>query len=285
MSWNGEWHPLAERFPLLSEDEIREMAESIAERGQYVPCRMTPEGLGLDGRNRVAACAIAGVAPSWEPYEGEPVPFIIEVNAERRHLTTGQRAMAVAIGLVEEGLRENGRYKRGSVPSDQTGPSSSGWKQALVKAGLVLDHAPKLADEVLLGNMALEAAWKEAERVRSQKEELDGLPVDLIALVKNKVLTLEEALERVEIRKLPDDLEARVNEGGLSLGEAKAIVKDRAERLAEWAADISKWLGGLARMAGHPVPEELGELLSPEEYSALKKIVKVTAWKELKDES
>jgi hypothetical protein len=75
--WSGEWHPLAERFPMLTEDELREMAASIAERGQYVPCRMSSDGLGLDGRNRVAACALAEVEPIWEVYDGDAVAFII----------------------------------------------------------------------------------------------------------------------------------------------------------------------------------------------------------------
>jgi ParB-like chromosome segregation protein Spo0J len=79
--WSGEWHPLSLRFPMLAEDELREMAVSITERGQYVPCRMDADGLGLDGRNRVAACALAGAEPWWEVYDGDPVAFIVEVNA------------------------------------------------------------------------------------------------------------------------------------------------------------------------------------------------------------
>ena len=74
------------------------------------------------------------------------VAFIVEVNADRRHWSTGQRAMAVAIGLVENGQRANGRFKRGTVPGDKRGSSHTGWRKAMEQAGVVLDHAPDLAD-------------------------------------------------------------------------------------------------------------------------------------------
>jgi ParB-like chromosome segregation protein Spo0J len=102
---------------MLGADDLRELAASIRRHGQTAPCSMDPPGgSALDGRSRVAACALAGVEPRWEVYDGDPVAFVVEANAEDRNLSTGQRAMAVAIGLVEAGLRSNGRFRRGSVP-------------------------------------------------------------------------------------------------------------------------------------------------------------------------
>jgi hypothetical protein len=62
-------------------------------------------------------------------------------------ICTGQRAMGVAIGLVESGARENGRFQRGTVPAaDRRSSSDSGWAKAMERAGVVLDNAPELAD-------------------------------------------------------------------------------------------------------------------------------------------
>ena len=60
MKWSGEWHPLAERYPMLTEDALRELADDIKANGQHDPCVMTPKGLGIDGRNRTSRCPIAG---------------------------------------------------------------------------------------------------------------------------------------------------------------------------------------------------------------------------------
>jgi hypothetical protein len=79
------------------------------------------------------------------------------VNAERRHLTTGQRAMAVAIGLVEAGKRSDGRFHRGSVPKSHIPGKLDYWRDMVAQAGVVLDHAPGFGDDVLSGGMALDA--------------------------------------------------------------------------------------------------------------------------------
>jgi hypothetical protein len=248
--WSGDWHSLAARFPMLDEDDLRGMAVSIAEHGQFVPCRMDAAGLGLDGRNRVAACALAEVEPSWEVYDGDSIAFIVEINGDRRHWTTGQRAMATAIGLVDEGLRENGRFKRGSVPAtSRTRSSEDNWPKQIARAGLVLDHAPHLADEVLHDRMALDAAYKEADRVRKQKdrvaalegdEEIDGH--ELVALYEADVITLDEAEHRADdarkLKKLPDDLAERVRAGALSIDEAVTVERQEREAATRNLADV-----------------------------------------------
>ena len=105
LTWVGKWHPVAERFPMLSEEELRRLADSITETGQIHPCLMTPDGLGLDGRNRVAACKIAGVKPEWAVTDADPVGVIIAGNVNHRHMTIGQQAMAASIGMEAQRLR------------------------------------------------------------------------------------------------------------------------------------------------------------------------------------
>ena len=51
-----------------------------------------------DGRNRMRACEIAGVAPKFQKINGQDQKaYILSVNINRRHMSAAQRAMAVAM--------------------------------------------------------------------------------------------------------------------------------------------------------------------------------------------
>jgi N6-adenosine-specific RNA methylase IME4 len=92
-------HPAAEIFPMLSDEEIDSLAVDIKTHGLRHPLVMHDREL-LDGRNRLAACKIAGVVPSFVEYEGDsPVSFVISVNIKRRQLDASQRA-CVAVEIM-----------------------------------------------------------------------------------------------------------------------------------------------------------------------------------------
>src|SRR5207248_616845 len=83
---------------LLGDDELRDLAADIKANGLLHPIVLDREGTLIDGRNRLAACNLAGVTPTFETYEGtDPVSFILSENVHRRHLSKGQQAMAVVI--------------------------------------------------------------------------------------------------------------------------------------------------------------------------------------------
>jgi ParB-like chromosome segregation protein Spo0J len=50
-------HPVTDLFPTLPDEELKDLAADIAERGLLHP-------IVLDGRNRYAACQLAGVERS-----------------------------------------------------------------------------------------------------------------------------------------------------------------------------------------------------------------------------
>ena len=57
----------------------------------------------IDGRNRLAACKIAGIKPTFEKLNGhDPVAFIISANLTRRNLSVGQHAMLYAMNTEPE---------------------------------------------------------------------------------------------------------------------------------------------------------------------------------------
>ena len=83
---------------MLSDEELDSLAADIKTHGLRHPLVMHDRQL-LDGRNRLVACKIAGVAPSFVEYEGDsPVSFVISVNIKRRQLDPSQRA-CVAIQI------------------------------------------------------------------------------------------------------------------------------------------------------------------------------------------
>ena len=90
-------HPVANLFPLMSEEELGSLAEDIRMNGLVDPIVMH-EKVVLDGRNRLRACAISGVAPKFTAWDGDgdPTVWIISKNLGRRNLSTSQRTMIAA---------------------------------------------------------------------------------------------------------------------------------------------------------------------------------------------
>lgn len=96
-----EAHPDAAIFPIMSPDELAELAEDIKTNGQRFPIvigKYEDREVIVDGRNRFAACEIAGVEPKFKQLNGHDAKaFILSVNINRRHMSAGQRAMATAM--------------------------------------------------------------------------------------------------------------------------------------------------------------------------------------------
>jgi hypothetical protein len=90
-------HEIAQLFPLLDGDGLAELAESIRRNGLLMPIKTDPDGVLLDGRNRLKACEMAGVEPRFEVFDGDPVEYILSANIDRRHLNAGQCALIVAL--------------------------------------------------------------------------------------------------------------------------------------------------------------------------------------------
>jgi ParB-like nuclease domain len=105
-------HPAADLFPLMSEAELKELAEDIKKNGlleQPVFYRDRELGLCvLDGRNRLDACELFGrqtVDSGGLPKVGvirdpsrsfDPLTFVLSKNVHRRHLTAEQRRELIA---------------------------------------------------------------------------------------------------------------------------------------------------------------------------------------------
>jgi hypothetical protein len=92
-----EVHPVANIFPMMSEDEYQGLKADIAEFGQHEAITVWCNLL-IDGRNRLRACDELGIEPMvCELDEStDPVGWAVSYNLHRRHLSTSQRANVAA---------------------------------------------------------------------------------------------------------------------------------------------------------------------------------------------
>jgi hypothetical protein len=234
-------HPVAALFPMMSEEELAELAADIAERGLLQPIVRDKEGLILDGRNRFAACEIAGVEPEYEEYRGDdPEGYALAVNITRRHLRPGARYI-----IMEEARRlVNGAGTETYRSLADTGESAAG-KARLAEAAVVLDYARDLRDLVVAGDMGLGSAAEQArERKRAaremqeKKKRLQVGAIDLYEKVEDG-LDLDEALGAMQVREEKARAEAAAAENEAQrLEHERSVVRERDIQTARDAAEV-----------------------------------------------
>ncbi len=230
-------HPYADKFPMLPASELADLAESIRANGLRQPVVVTPDGLVLDGRNRLAACTEMGIEADHIVYEGDDLAeYVIDANSARRHMSTGARAMATATVLAEDGKRQAGRWAYGELHGSVQS-QSRGFRSRLNEAGVVLDFAPDLAPAVVSGDLALDAAFRQAEERRDAERR---------RLEEQERLAAEEADARAFIEQTAPDLGAQVTDAGpfYSFVEARDVWnrrnREEAERIRREKAEAER---------------------------------------------
>lgn len=98
-----EAHPVADIFPLMSDDEMTGLIEDIRSNGLREPIWLHPDGRIIDGRNRYRACVEGAVKPTFRTWSGEGslVDFVVSLNLHRRHLSKSQKAL-VALEIEKQ---------------------------------------------------------------------------------------------------------------------------------------------------------------------------------------
>src|SRR5688572_22003315 len=92
---NVDFHPVANIFPMMSEDEYKDLVSDIRQNGLQESI-WTYDNLIIDGRNRFKACVEAGVKPLFREWSGDEsclLQFVVSLNLKRRHLTSSQKAV------------------------------------------------------------------------------------------------------------------------------------------------------------------------------------------------
>jgi hypothetical protein len=189
MNWEkyfdkANWHQLANLFPVMTEEEIADLASDITKNGLEDPIVLFEDKV-LDGRNRLLAMELANLPLreecfvhfrnikdpkcSWGDCADSPLAWIVSKNLHRRHLTTSQRA-TVAVEMetlfAEEAKKRmlagkkpdpstnsgQGKASEKAAAAMQVSPSSVQVAKALKK------EDPKAFEEVKAGKQTLNAA-------------------------------------------------------------------------------------------------------------------------------
>lgn len=222
-------HPIADVWPMLDEAKLNELADDIRKNGQLVPVWLY-EGRILDGRNRWAACKIAGVDPKTKEYTGdEPTAFAVSLNDRRRHM--GKSALAAVAAELEphfakDAKRRQAEQAKRNQPQAQKveklppiekakareeAAKSVGVNDRYVsEAKKVKAEAPEVFERLKAGKITLQDAkrevakkptddWREDERARQVNVQLGVTVVANAATDKNLIAWAERSGVAVRI--------------------------------------------------------------------------------------
>ncbi len=218
--------PIPEAFPQMAAPELRELADDIKANGLAHAVVRDGAGTILDGRNRLAACEIAGIAPRFEEYKGDnPVGFIISANLRRRHLNESQRALVASklATLSHGGDRRSDQaanlhleIPKKSVAAAMLNVS----ERSLASAAVVRKHGtPELIRQVEDGKLSVSAAAKQAQppKPKPKPKPPSPKPVIYIARIKSAFMRVEKAaaardtkLFQKELRQLIEAAEEQI---------------------------------------------------------------------------
>ena len=229
-----EWHPIACTLPMLEGKELQDFADDIRINGLQQSVTIF-EGMVLDGRNRMVACEMVGVEPTFRYFEGtklEALSRVWSLNRWRRHLTSSQ---AAAAEVKRASLNDEYAAEVEAMKADAAGR---------IKAGKAnpRERIPEGAD---------------AGRVTEQRAKAAG--------TNRKYL---EAAEKIEAER--PDLSEKVLQGEMTIPQAKREMTPKAEQSdlditaesAEEIAELLKQVAGLAKSVSAVAKSKAGAFVN-----------------------
>jgi hypothetical protein len=222
-------HPIADVWPMMDADKLQELADDIGKNGQLVPVWIY-EGMILDGRNRYAACKMAGIEPKTQTYTGdEPTAFAVSMNDKRRHMNKGQLA---AIGAELEPFFAEDAAKRkketeGRPKKEQEKPAQ---KVAQVsEAEKPFERNPEARKEAAKSVGVNHRYVQEAKNIKQESPEV-------FDRLKAGKITLQDA--KREVAKIPVDdwrKDERERQAKVNAGETVVANAQSDKNLICWA--------------------------------------------------
>lgn len=209
--FSGEVHPFAARFPMLPDEDIQALADDIAANGLQHPIILDRQGVLIDGRNRLAACELAGITPIFEVRDADPIALILSHNMQRRDLTQAQKAhiAVAALSNLDNHIRQEDLRSLAGVPQSR-----------IAEAAVIARFLPESSAAIIAGTQKHAPAYENAkaekerlarinlERAQLQREAPELLDPDIPhdeawkELLRRRKRTEEEAAQRAEnIRK------------------------------------------------------------------------------------
>jgi N6-adenosine-specific RNA methylase IME4 len=263
------FHPLANLFPLMEGEPFAELVADVKKNGLHDAITMH-QGLVLDGRNRVRACAAAGREITPDKIElfdtwNDPLQWVIAKNVKRRHLNASQRAW---IAAEVETLKQHGGDRK-TKTADQDAelhldrPAAAALlnvsPRSVANAALVRSTAePALRNAVEQGAMTVDLGAKAARLAPALQREVAKRAREGNQRIVRVVVKKELRRQKVEdlgkkIRALPDK-------------KYGVIVADPAWKFETWGADT----GSLALADNHYATSPLDQIkqLDPSSIAA-----------------
>jgi hypothetical protein len=243
-----EIHPMADIFPMMSEDELDALAADIKKNGLREPILVHKKTKRVvDGRNRLEAAKRAKVEPITKEVDGDPLDLVLSYNVKRRHMKSGQLAVvaAEAWGLaIQEGKakpdRGGDQRKKFAIarPAEHFADLFGSNRKYVQDARALVKDAPDLARSVKSGDKTLTEAVEQFKQRQQEQREQE----------KRKE---QEKGDRDALRQDHPDLFEQVEAGKLPLAEAlrqgrirDSVRKNRASKVTE------RFVGGLVRLRG-----------------------------------
>ena len=239
-------HNCADIYPMLSYEEMQALADDIKENG-LIHEIVVQGNVVIDGRNRLEACKLAGVEPIFKTFDGDEdaiKSYILGANNSRRHLNTGQKAMAWV--LLYPGKEKTGPKTGNNLYSENTNTDPS--RDYKSKARFVQKWAPDQVPLVMSGAIFLSAAYETAKAAESDQLRADGGCVVEKSSERPKAKIGCAHRDKLDdmVKKRPD-LAGKVRSGELSAASAIREMKTEAvvQRLGNIAAVQAKTLAGV----------------------------------------
>lgn len=234
---NIEFHSVANLFPLMKASEFESLKLSIKTNGLQNPIWLF-DGKIIDGRNRYKACLEVGIKPKFETFKGSEsdlIPFVLDLNLQRRHLTTSQKScLAVELlPIIEKRNKELFSSKMSAIRKGANQESAKTHKldsnlevaelfgigkRIIFEAKKLQSLNPDLFLEVRKGNIKLAKAIKQQNEVYAKTHKPEQAKISPESSI---------ILTNADLKKVAE----LVSELGISESKAKDyIIKKKATR-------------------------------------------------------
>lgn len=167
-----KYHPLCLKFPIMSKEELQDLANDIEENGQRLSA-IEVQGMIIDGRNRIEACKLIDKEPLIKDRsdvlknEADIAKFIFSANLNRRHLSASVRA---ALGVEFMEVLQTGEKPLPKMEARKEAAKEASVSERYVSAAESLkEESPKQFEQVLSGEKNIPAAQADAKKEKLNK--------------------------------------------------------------------------------------------------------------------
>jgi len=280
--------PAARLIPGSSRRQFQELTEDVDAQGLLHPVARF-RGRWLDGRLRLMACEALEITPTIIdlPDDTDPVAYVMSANAQRRHLTKSQIAMAVTAARAVAKLwaksgsnQHSGGGEPGSTPAtNESMANEAGVSVKTIQQAKIVYQAG-LDQEVMSGQKTLKQAVKAARNYRSDEQsEREARTSDRASTKKPRLKLPEDVLE---LQRQLRDREDVIDELSKALDREQATTKklradcdqlkrENAALKAKDVPDVRDWIE--AAFVNDPELVEVLEALDAVDESPVREAV------------